>query len=67
MRAATKALGNRRAFTAAGVRREVEKIIEDYDQDVRSIVTEDQWALYDDFKAGLAQELESELDIVRLQ
>lgn len=67
MRAATKELGNRRAFTAAGVRREVEKIIEGYDSDVRSIVTDDQWALYDDFKVGLAQELESELDIVRLQ
>ncbi len=67
MRAATKALGSRRAVTATAVRREVQRIIEGYDADVRSIVTDDQWALYDDFKDGLAQELESELDIVRLQ
>ncbi len=67
MRAATKDLGNRRSSTAAAVRRELKKIIDDFDEDVRSMVTEDQWALYGDFKVDLAQELESELDIVRLQ
>lgn len=67
MRAATKDLGTRRAPTAAAVRREVQRIIDGYDADVRSIVTEDQWALYDEFKVDLARELESELDIVRLQ
>ena len=67
MRAATKQLGTRRAYSAAAVRREIAKIINSRDKDVRQLVDEEQWTLYANFKQGLAQELEGELDIVRLQ
>ena len=67
MKAATKALGKQRAYSAPAIRREIAKIIDRRDKDVREIVSEEQWALYDNFKQGLVQELEGELDIVRLQ
>jgi len=67
MRVATKALGKQRAYSAPAIRREIAKIIDRRDKDVRALVDEQQWALYDDFKQGLAEELAGELDIVRLR
>ena len=62
-----KAIGMRRAISVAAVRREIRRIVDRHDDDVRKIVNDEQWKLYDDFKSGLVEQIEKRIDTVRLQ
>ena len=67
MREDTKVLTQRRMLSAAAVRREVGRIIDRRDGEVRALVSDEQWGMYDEFKPSLVEQLEAELDIVRVQ
>lgn len=51
----------------AALTRSIRRIVNRYDDDVRALVSEEQWALYDDFKPGLVQRLEGRIDTMRIQ
>lgn len=67
MRADVEQLSGRRAGSASAVRREIRKIIDARDRQVRALVDDAQWTLYPDFKPGLAVRLESDVDIIQLR
>lgn len=67
MKRDTKALSRRRALSVPAIRRQLRKIIDQHDAEVRAIVSDAQWALYEPFKIKLAAQLEADLDIVKVQ
>ena len=67
MRADVEQLSGRRAGSASAVRREIRRIIDARDRQVRALVDDAQWALYPDFKPGLAERLASDVDIIQLR
>jgi hypothetical protein len=67
MREDIKVIGKRRFTSAAAVRREIRRIVDRYDEDVLVLVDEDQRNLYDDFKPGLVERLQNDIDAMRVQ
>ena len=67
MREETKDIGKSRAINPAAVRRQLSRIIDRHDDEVRVLVNADQWKLYDEFKPGLIEQLEASLDIMRVR
>jgi dipeptidyl aminopeptidase/acylaminoacyl peptidase len=56
-----------RAPSVSRVSRQVERIIDRYDDDVRKLVSDEQWRLYDEHKVLLKEQLMANLDIIQLR
>ena len=56
-----------RKRSVSAAKREIRRIIDARDSEVRALVDDEQWALYPSFKTDLAQRIENDLEFVRLQ
>ena len=61
------ALAKKPPNSAAAVTRQVQRIVDGYEDDIRELVNDEQWALYPEFRRDLIQRLDRELNITTVR
>jgi dipeptidyl aminopeptidase/acylaminoacyl peptidase len=61
------ALAKRPPGSPAAVTRQVQRIVDRYEDDIRELVDEEQWGLYPEFRRNLIQRLDRELNVTNVR
>jgi dienelactone hydrolase len=67
MKSDLDALAKRPPNSAAAVTRQVQRIVDGYEDDIHELVDEEQWALYPEYRRNLAQRLVQDLNITTVR